>query len=498
MMKYVLGIDQSTQGTKAILLDARGRMVEKMALPHKQIVNEQGWVSHDPEEIYRQTLEVSRRVIVKSGIKPQELGAVGISNQRESTAVWNKQGQPLDNIIVWQCARAKEITSRLQDKAELVQQKTGLKLSPYFPAAKMAWFIQHSEKLKTVPQSEWHFGTVDAWLIYKLTSGESFKTDYSNASRTQLFNIHTLQWDEELCNLFGVPKECLPEVVDSDANFGYTTLGGYLDEPIPIHAALGDSHAALFGQGCTEPGMIKTTYGTGSSIMMNTGEKCCASENGLVTSIAWAQQGKVDYVLEGNINYTGAVISWLKDNVQLIESPEETAELAEKAEKSDQTVLVPAFSGLSAPYWNNDVQAMLCHMSRTTGKNEIVRAALNSIALQIQAVLDAMRKDSQQAIAELRVDGGPTHNPYLMQFQSDLSDTQVSVAGLAEVSALGAAYMAGLAAGICEDNLFQKEKRKLYQPQMAEAERRKIWKNWQTAIDMLLTSQTQGKNGGAL
>ena len=329
-MGYILGIDQSTQGTKAILTDENGRMVGRADRPHRQIINSQGWVSHDLEEIYQSVIASAKDVVERTGICKEDICAVGISNQRETTAIWNRQGRPLNLAVVWQCARAKEIAHQKQAYGEEIEKKTGLPLSPYFPAAKMAWLLQNTEDLPDT--AEIRLGTIDSWLIYRLTNGEQWKTDYSNASRTQLFDLHTLQWSEEICRIFGIPMECLPTVCDSNSLFGMTDLDGFLQKKVPIYSAMGDSHAALFGQGCHSCGMIKTTYGTGSSIMMNTGENCIASRHGLATSLAWGIDGKVNYVLEGNINYTGAVITWLKDDLQLIQSPGET-EAAAKAEK---------------------------------------------------------------------------------------------------------------------------------------------------------------------
>lgn len=412
------------------------------------MVNELGWVPHNLEEIYHNTLLAAADVVAKTGIDRGEIIAVGISNQQETTALWNREGVPLNHAVVWQCSRGREIVHGLQAHGEEIRIRTGLPLSPYFPAAKMAWLLQNTPGLQELPTEELRLGTIDSWLIYRLTWGCSFKTDYSNASRTQLFNIRELRWDEGICRLFGIPLECLPEVCDSDSNFGLTDLDGFLPKPIPICGVLGDSHAALFGQGCHSAGMIKATYGTGSSIMMNTGKDCVESRHGLAASLAWGISGEVQYVLEGNINYTGAVITWLKEDVGLIASPGETEAAARESNPLDQTVLVPAFSGLSAPYWSDRAKAVLCNMSRTTGRNEIIRAALDSIAFQINAVLQAMSQDSGLHLNELRVDGGPTKNRYLMQLQSDLSLVDVAVPQAEELSALGAAYLAGIRAGL--------------------------------------------------
>lgn len=489
-MNYVLGIDQSTQGTKAILTDNAGKIIGRADRNHEQIINEQGWVSHNLEEIYQNVLLVVQDVIRLTGIDKQDICAIGISNQRETTAMWDAEGRPLNYAVVWQCSRAKEIAKNVQPYSQLIKKHTGLQLSPYFPAAKMAWLLQNTDEAKETDKSQIRLGTIDSWLIYRLTKGASFKTDYSNASRTQLFNIDTLQWDEEICNLFQIPMQCLPEVCDSNAGFGLTDLEGFLEKEIPIHSAIGDSHAALFGQGCHSSGMVKTTYGTGSSIMMNTGENLVSSRHGLVTSLAWGIDGTVNYVLEGNINYTGAVITWLKDDMKLISSPGETEEAAKSANTKDSTVLVPAFSGLSAPYWNDNAKAILYGMTRITGRSEIIKAALESIALQIQAVMDAMQKDSGMQIRELRVDGGPTKNGFLMQMQSDMSDVIVAISEVEELSALGAAYLAGIGQGFYKkETLFGNEKRKYYCPKMNAGDREEKLDNWRQAVALTMNAK---------
>lgn len=331
---------------------------------------------------------------------------------------------------------------------------------------------------------------MDSWLVYKLTREHAFKTDFSNASRTQLFNISELSWDKDICDLFGINMECLPEVCASDSLFGTTDLEGYLDIPVPVHGVLGDSHGALFGQGCIKPGMIKATYGTGSSIMMNIGEKPVFSDEGVVTSIGYKIGGKVNYVLEGNINYTGAVISWLKNDLKLIETAGETEKIACNANDKDETYLVPAFSGLGAPYWDADARAIICGMSRTTGKNEVVKAALESIAYQIKDVVDIMKESCSLDIKELRVDGGPTRNKFLMQFQSDILNIPVNVPEAEELSGIGAAYTAGIAMGIYDsDALFKKMQRIEYTSKMSAEQRKKKVAGWKAAVEKSLTGK---------
>ncbi len=489
---YILGIDQSTQGTKGVLVDDGGRIVGRCDLPHRQIVNEKGWVSHDPEEFYQNSLAVCREVIEKTGIDKSLIRCMGITNQRETTVAWSRAtGKPLAHAIVWQCARATQLCGEIEKRTgcgEDVCKRTGLVLSPYYPASKMAWLLRNEENVKLAAgQGDLALGTVDSYLVYRLTKGESFCTDYSNASRTQLFNLKTLAWDEELCRIFGIPVNALPAVTDSDAVFGETDLEGYLEKPIPICGVLGDSHGALFGHNCRRPGGIKTTYGTGSSIMLNIGDELKLSSHGLSTSLAWKVGGKVSYVLEGNINYTGAVISWLKNDLGLIASAKETETLAGEANQEDGTYMIPAFSGLGAPWWKNDARAMIYGMSRSTGKKEIVKAACESIAYQIRDVVDAMRRDTGLRIGELCVDGGPTRNHYLMQFQSDIADASIRIPDAEELSVLGAIFVAGISAGLWkQEEMYSSISYEHYSPKMEEVLREAKISGWKEAIGKLL------------
>ena len=490
--RYVLAVDQSTQGTKAILFDENGVLFCRTDLPHRQIVNEKGWVSHDLEEIYVNTIQVVRNLIDKAGIQKEEIACLGISNQRETSAVWSrKTGKPLASAIVWQCARAEEICTEIardKDIAEQIRQKTGMKLSPYFPAAKFAWLQRHVEAVKNArKENDLCLGTIDTWLLFCLTKGQIYKTDYSNASRTQLYNICSLQWDKEICEWFDIDPNHLPEVVDSSFEYGYTDMEGIFDQPIPICGVIGDSQGALFGQGCVEKGMVKATYGTGSSVMMNIGNHMLLSDLGLVTSLAWGLNGKVEYVLEGNINYSGAVITWLKDDMGLISSPGETQEMAQMANKNDTTYLVPAFSGLGAPYWKSDAKALLYGMTRTTGKKEIIKAALESIAYQITDIVEMMKAEEEIEVKELCVDGGPTKNQYLMKFQSDILGTRVTLPRCEESSAQGAAYMAGLCVGLYKkEQLFIKTVKNQLVPEMSKEVRREKYCGWKEAVERVI------------
>ena len=485
-MKYVLSIDQSTQGTKALLFDEKGALLCRADRPHRQIIDEHGWVEHDPEEILRNTVQVAKDVTEKAGIDKDDIAVLGISNQRETSVCWErKTGKPVYNAIVWQCARGASICEEIAGcgYAETVRKKSGIRLSPYFPGAKLSWIMRNVPgTAERAGKGEICVGTIDSWLIYSLTGGQRHQTDYSNASRTQLFNIHSLAWDEELLSIFGIDKKCMAEVTDSDGDFGETDFFGWLKQPIPIRGVLGDSHGALFGQGCLSPGMIKTTYGTGSSVMMNVGEHPVMSDTGVVSSLAWKIGGKVNYVLEGNINYTGAVITWLKDDLKLISSPAETDALARSANPADTCYLVPAFSGLGAPYWDSRAQAAITGMSRTTGKNEVVRAGLECIAYQIADIVSAMAESAGTPIGELRVDGGPTRNRYLMQFQSDILNIPVRIPDAEELSGIGAAWAAGLSAGIYDNRVFDSLKRNSFSPLMGEEERARKLSGWHDAV----------------
>ena len=502
--KYVLAIDQSTQGTKGLRFDKESTLVCRTDLAHEQIINEKGWVSHDLSEIYRNTIQVAKNVIEKAGIQKEEVACLGISNQRETSASWSKStGEPLAPAIVWQCSRAEDICERIKNNvmidsareqnvsggvAEIIRLKSGMNLSPYFPASKFAWLQENVEAVKQAKKNDdLCLGTIDTWLLYKLTKGAVYATDYSNASRTQLFNISELKWDEEICSWFGIDIKKLPEVCDSNHTYGMTDFEGYFPEPIPICGVIGDSQGALFGQGCTEKGMVKSTYGTGSSVMMNVGEKIIRSDRGLVTSLAWGLNGKVSYVLEGNINYTGAVITWLKNDMGLISSPGETEEMAAEANKNDTTYLVPAFSGLGAPYWQPNAKAMMYGMSRTTGKKEIVKAALESIAYQITDIVEMMKAEDGIFVKELCVDGGPTGNQYLMKFQSDILGTTVTLPRCEESSALGAGLMAGLTNGMYTmDTVVARKNRNQYVPTMSHDEREKRYLGWKDAVRKVL------------
>lgn len=490
MNHYILAVDQSTQGTKGLLFDERGVLVCRADRPHRQLVNAQGWISHDLREIRANTLAVCRDVVAKAGVPKAALAAFAISNQRETTAAWDKAtGEPVCDAIVWQCARAAALCEQHESIAQDVLHRTGMNLSPYFPASKMQWLLENVPQAAALArQGRLALGTIDSWLLSFLCRGRPHKTDCSNASRTQLFDIRRLCWDEELCAAFGVPLDALPEVCMSDSLFGLTDLGGWLDAPIPVHGVLGDSHGALLGQGCRTPGAIKATYGTGSSVMMNIGGAPRLSSRGLVTSIAWGLGGKVEYVFEGNLNYTGAVMTWLKQDVGLIATDAEATALAYAANPNDRAYFVPAFTGLGAPYWDSHATGMLTGITRTTGRAEIAKACLDCIAYQITDLVSLMGEEAGLPVTALRVDGGPTASPYLMQFQSDMTGAKVQVPSLQELSGMGAAYAAGMALGLYDpDTVYAHVKHTEYRPAMPPQRREELYHGWQEAILKVLS-----------
>ena len=489
MGNYIMALDAGTTSNRAILFNHEGKIVSVVQKEFTQIYPQPGWVEHDANEIWSTMLGVAVEAMAKVGVSASDVAAIGITNQRETTIVWDKNtGEPVYNAIVWQCARAAGICERHQAEAEEIRQKTGMTLSPYFPASKLQWIMENvPEAGELAKEGKLCVGTMDVWLIWNLTKDHAFRTDYSNASRTQLFNIHTLRWDEELLAAFGIPAEALPEVCMSDSVFGYTDLEGLLPREIPICGVLGDSHGALFGQNCRYPGQLKATYGTGSSVMMNIGTEPKLSESGLVTSLAWGRDGKVEYVFEGNLNYTGAVITWLKEELGLIENPGETAALAEKARKEDRTYFVPAFTGLGSPYWDPDATGMFTGITRTTGRNEMVKACVECIAYQITDLIDLMRKDTELSVPVIRVDGGPTANEYLMQFQSDMADCKVQIPQLQELSGMGAAYMAGISTGIYDpQRIFDSIAYTEYEPRMTGEIREEKYRGWKNAVKQVL------------
>ncbi|TVR71883.1 MAG: glycerol kinase [Marinilabiliales bacterium] len=442
----ILAIDQSTSATKAVLFDRGASVVARLSKEHAQIYPQPGWVEHDAEEIMANTLEVIGGIT--SGQPDAGIVAIAITNQRETAVVWDgKTGKPLYNAIVWQCNRGAERCDRLRQDGweERIREKTGLIIDPYFSATAISWILDNVPGAREkAERGELLFGTTDSWLIWNLTGGRVHATDYSNACRTMLFNINTLSWDNEIMDELGIPLSMAPEVRFSDDKFGETTAAGTFSRPVPITGVMGDSHAALFGQLCFTPGMTKATYGTGSSIMMNIGTKPLPAPRGLVTSIGYGVKGSVAYVFEGNIHSTGSAIKWLRDDLQLIGSVEETAEIAASVGSTEGVYLVPAFAGLGAPYWSHRARAMICGMTFSTRKAHVVRAALESIAYQVKDLVDLMKEGAGIDDIELRVDGGPVKNDFLMQFQADILGGVINRSSVEEASASGVMLAAGL------------------------------------------------------
>lgn len=461
MAKYILALDAGTTSSRAILFDREGKMAAMAQKEFPQIYPKAGWVEHDAAEIWNTQLEVVREVLSIAGTSFSEIAAIGIANQRETTVVWDKNtGEPICNAIVWQCRRTAEYCDRLKEQGltASIREKTGLLIDAYFSGTKLRWILENVPNARVrAEKGELLFGTIDTWLIWKLTGGSSHVSDYSNASRTMLFNIHTLTWDDEILKVLNIPRSMLPEPKPNGSILGYTaaSLTGH---PIPIAGAAGDQQAALFGQACFLPGQAKNTYGTGCFLLMNTGEKPIYSNNGLVTTVAWGLNGKVNYALEGSIFTAGAAIQWLRDELHLIKTAAETEAAAQSVTDSNGAYVVPAFTGLGAPYWDSYARGTIIGLTRGVNRNHIIRAVLESIAYQTYDVLNAMQQDSGIPMTSLKVDGGAAANDFLMQFQADINQTPVLRPACLETTAMGAAFLAGLTVGFwaSQDEITQK------------------------------------------
>ena len=499
MSQYILSLDQGTTSSRSIIFDKKGNIISTAQKEFKQIFPQPGWVEHDAEEIWSTQFGTMAEVIAKANITFGQVAAIGITNQRETTVVWERStGKPIYHAIVWQDRRTAAYCDELKSKtgyALSIQQKTGLVIDAYFSATKLKWILDHIPEARTKAENgELAFGTIDSWLVWKLSAGSIHVTDVSNASRTMLMNIHSCQWDENLLKLFNIPTAVLPEIKPSSSVYGKTgniipvinlPADVLVKEGIPIAGIAGDQQAALFGQMCTQPGMVKNTYGTGCFMLMNTGTKAITSKNNLLTTIAWQIDGKTEYALEGSVFIAGAVVQWLRDGLKIIRSSGEVEQLAATVKDSEGVYIVPAFSGLGTPHWNQYARGSIFGLTRGSSHAHIARAAIDSIAFQTYDVLKAMEADAGIGIAELRVDGGATVNATLIQFQSDLMNTKVIRPKVTETTASGAAYLAGLAVGFWKNveaiqNQWQVDKE--FVPAMNEEKRNEFLKGWQRAV----------------
>jgi glycerol kinase len=487
--KYILALDQGTTSSRAILFDKNGGIVHTSQKEFKQYFPKSGWVEHNANEIWSSILAVIASVLSEKNIEAEQIEGIGITNQRETTVVWDKNtGIPVYNAIVWQSRQTAEICDQLiaAGHNDTFRDKTGLLIDAYFSGTKVKWILDNVEGAREkAVRGDLLFGTIDTWLVWKLSGGKVHVTDYTNASRTLMYNIYELKWDEELLKLLDVPASMLPEVKSSSEIYGHTDNIHFFGHKAPIAGIAGDQHAALFGQTCFESGMVKNTYGTGCFMLMNTGEKAVKSEHGLLTTIAWGIDGKVEYALEGSIFVAGSAIQWLRDGLRMFRDSADTEQYAVRVESTEGVYVVPAFVGLGAPYWDSDVRGAVFGLTRGTSKEHFIRATLESLAYQTKDVLDAMEADSGITLKTLRVDGGAVRNDFLMQFQSDLLNVPVERPVINETTALGAAYLAGLAVGFWQDrseikNHWQLEQS--FEPKMEPSRRDELYAGWQKAV----------------
>lgn len=491
--KYILSIDQGTTGTTAILWDKESTSQAAVNREHKQYYPQPGWVEHDPEEIWENVLLTAQEVLQEAGASAADLVAIGITNQRETLVFWDRRtGKPISRAIVWQCRRTAEMCRKLKEAGheEMVHRKTGLLLDPYFSGSKLRWALENIPEVTTAAEEGiLACGTIDSYLLFRLTGSRVFATDYSNASRTLLYNIHSLQWDQELLELFGVPSNILPEVMPSSYLYGDTDPEVFHGWRVPVAGIAGDQQAALFGQACYKPGMTKNTYGTGSFLLMNTGEKAVTSKKGLLTTIAWGIDDKVEYALEGSIFITGAAVQWLRDGLGLITKSSELEGLAGQVDDNGGVYLVPAFAGLGAPYWDPYARGLLIGITGGTKKAHVARAVVEAMAFQTRDVLEVMRTEAELPLKELRVDGGASVMDLLLQFQADITGAVVRRAATSDTTALGAAYLAGLASGFWEniDDLAERWRQSAsFEPQMEEKTRKTLYDRWLRAVQRTL------------
>jgi glycerol kinase len=494
MEKYILSLDQGTTSSRAILFNQAGKIVHIAQKEFTQYYPQPGWVEHNANEIWGSILSVIAAVLSESGVHAKQIAGIGITNQRETTVVWDKtNGRPIYNAIVWQSRQTVGICEELKENgySELFRQKTGLLIDAYFSGTKVKWILDHVDGAREqAEKGNLLFGTIDSWLIWKLSGGRAHVTDYSNASRTLLFNIHELTWDHEILAILDIPVAMLPEVRSSSEIYANTISYHFFGEEVPIAGTAGDQQAALFGQACFEAGMAKNTYGTGCFMLMNTGEKAFHSNHGLLTTIAWGIDGKVEYALEGSIFVAGSAIQWIRDGLRMIQDAKESEEYALKVGSTNGVYMVPAFVGLGTPYWDSEVRGAVFGLTRGTSKEHFIRATLEALAYQTKDVLDAMMADSSISLKTLRVDGGAVKNNFLMQFQSDILSVSVDRPMISETTALGAAYLAGLAVGYWKNrseiaNHWKVEKR--FDPKMSGEEQQKLYNGWKKAVEATMS-----------
>ncbi|RBA04366.1 glycerol kinase GlpK [Staphylococcus arlettae] len=490
MEKYILSIDQGTTSSRAILFNKDGEIDGVAQREFKQFFPKSGWVEHDANEIWTSVLAVIAEVLNEKNVSAEQIAGIGITNQRETTVVWDKKsGRPVYHAIVWQSRQTQGICQELKEQGleEKFREKTGLLLDPYFAGTKVKWILDNVDGAREqADNGDLLFGTIDSWLVWKLSGGQAHITDYSNASRTLVYNIHELQWDKELLDILNIPESILPEVKESSEVYGNTIDYHFFGQEVPIAGIAGDQQAALFGQACFNRGDVKNTYGTGGFMLMNTGEEAVKSKSGLLTTIAYGLDGKVHYALEGSIFVSGSAIQWLRDGLRMINSAPQSENYAERVESTEGVYVVPAFVGLGTPYWDAEARGAIFGLTRGTEKEHFIRATLESLCYQTRDVLEAMEKDSDIKVNNLRVDGGAVKNNFIMQFQSDLLHVEVERPEINETTALGAAYLAGLAVGFWEskDEIANRWKlEKSFNPEMEEAESTKLYKGWKKAVE---------------
>ena len=488
MKKYIMAMDEGTTSARCVIYDKQGNTISSAQREFPQYFPKEGWVEHDATEIWATQISVAQEAMLKHNLNYRDIVALGITNQRETTVVWDKvTGKPIYNAIVWQCRRTSDYAEALkkQGHEEMIRRKTGLIIDAYFSGTKIKWILDHVDGARErAERGELLFGTIESWLIWKMTGGEVHVTDYSNAARTMLFNIHTLDWDDEILALLDIPKCMLPKPVECSGHYG-ETISELFGGPIPITGSAGDQQAALFGETCFEVGEAKCTYGTGSFLLLNTGDRPVFSDSGLLTTIAWGLDGKVSYALEGSAFVCGAAIQWLRDEMKFMSESPESERMALEAGDGEGVYMVPAFTGIGAPYWEPDARGAIFGITRGTDRNQIVRATLESLAYQNEDLLSAMAEDLGQRIVALKVDGGACRNNFLMQFQADVSDTEIVRCKSIESTSLGAAYLAGLAVGYydsTDDIIENKEVERVFRPEMDETKRAALLKGWHKAV----------------